>query len=587
MNKIYDPFLLGVGGYRGAEAVAGVYQPLSGKDVAGGYAGLDGSGKIAASQMPSISLSEYLGNFADLTAALLDSGVQASQEGDWLTTDEDGGSTYIVITTPPTIAGDFSKLRTPTDSVSSVFGRSGAVTAQTNDYTWAQINKTISSLADITTRSAGALSSGNLAVERMPLGGDWTITSALLVKDATYNYLKFDSGIIDGNFIYMDSTSLAFGYGANRTFTGGANTIVGTYYLVNNLSTGYDNTAIGFQALRNITTGFSNVAVGSNAAATRSLASSENVAIGSLTLNGVSPISGNTGSYNTTVGHSSLYKVSTGEYNVGLGYKCGYEIQTGSRNILIGNSCAYNQIESTSDLLMIHNRLEASSAAELTSAIIYGFMDNDPTLQTLVFNAKTKVSETLEVLKNLSLSSGMILSNDKYIYQTLADDGLRAILGYNTSNVCLIGASVNSGSIPSTLRFRVDEVSTVEFSTTAFTFNVGNGDKDFIIKADDGSDAYKYAAGALVHTFTDDVTFSEMAGLANSILLTDANGKLVDSTATITTGPTGGSVLNLQEYTTDPIVGARVAGDVWFLITGGQTFLKRWNGSTLKSVELT
>lgn len=52
--------------------------------------------------------------------------------------------------------------------VTSVFGRTGVVTAQTNDYTWAQINKATSSLADITTRSAGDLSSGTLPDGRFP-----------------------------------------------------------------------------------------------------------------------------------------------------------------------------------------------------------------------------------------------------------------------------------------------------------------------------------------------------------------------------------------------------------------------------------
>ena len=37
--------------------------------------------------------------------------------------------------------------------VESVFGRTGAVVATTNDYTWDQIDKTVSSLADLTTRS--------------------------------------------------------------------------------------------------------------------------------------------------------------------------------------------------------------------------------------------------------------------------------------------------------------------------------------------------------------------------------------------------------------------------------------------------
>lgn len=68
--------------------------------------------------------------------------------------------------------GQIAEIGSP---VLSVFGRTGAVTAQSNDYTWAQINKTVSSLADITTRSATDLTSGNLDIARMPLGGNWAI----------------------------------------------------------------------------------------------------------------------------------------------------------------------------------------------------------------------------------------------------------------------------------------------------------------------------------------------------------------------------------------------------------------------------
>jgi hypothetical protein len=52
--------------------------------------------------------------------------------------------------------------------VSSVFGRVGIVTAANNDYTWAKIDKTVSSIADITTRDAGDLSSGTLPDARFP-----------------------------------------------------------------------------------------------------------------------------------------------------------------------------------------------------------------------------------------------------------------------------------------------------------------------------------------------------------------------------------------------------------------------------------
>ena len=47
----------------------------------------------------------------------------------------------------------------PTAPVTSVFGRTTAVVAATNDYTWAQINKATSDIADITTKSHTSLTS--------------------------------------------------------------------------------------------------------------------------------------------------------------------------------------------------------------------------------------------------------------------------------------------------------------------------------------------------------------------------------------------------------------------------------------------
>lgn len=76
---------------------------------------------------------------------------------------KDGGSTIAEI-----VAGSGGL-------VTSVFGRTGNVVAATNDYTWAQIDKTTSSLGDLTTRSAADLSSGTLLAARMPaLTGDVT-----------------------------------------------------------------------------------------------------------------------------------------------------------------------------------------------------------------------------------------------------------------------------------------------------------------------------------------------------------------------------------------------------------------------------
>jgi hypothetical protein len=78
-----------------------------------------------------------------------------------------------IVPDPPSSSGTAKYLREdatwnvpPGSLVVSVFGRTGAVAAATNDYNWAQIDKTASSLADLTTRSASDLSSGSLAKAR-------------------------------------------------------------------------------------------------------------------------------------------------------------------------------------------------------------------------------------------------------------------------------------------------------------------------------------------------------------------------------------------------------------------------------------
>lgn len=54
------------------------------------------------------------------------------------------------------------------NAVTSFNGRTGAIVSQAGDYLWSQINKSISSLADITTRNAGDLNAGTLPDARFP-----------------------------------------------------------------------------------------------------------------------------------------------------------------------------------------------------------------------------------------------------------------------------------------------------------------------------------------------------------------------------------------------------------------------------------
>ncbi|OFW41934.1 MAG: hypothetical protein A3J29_07815 [Acidobacteria bacterium RIFCSPLOWO2_12_FULL_67_14b] len=91
------------------------------------------------------------------------------------------------------------KAATFTAPVSSVFGRTGVVVAATNDYTWAQIDKAVSSIADLTTRLTTDVTEGtNLyytdARARAALSG----TSPISYTEAT-GVIALTTGSVDHN----------------------------------------------------------------------------------------------------------------------------------------------------------------------------------------------------------------------------------------------------------------------------------------------------------------------------------------------------------------------------------------------------
>ena len=109
------------------------YQKESERDTANGYVGLDAGGKINPSQLPAIAISE---TFVVATqVAML---AVTAQTGD-IAIRTDLSKTFILQGTDPTVLADWVEMLTPTDAVTSVFGRIGVVTAQANDYTFAQL----------------------------------------------------------------------------------------------------------------------------------------------------------------------------------------------------------------------------------------------------------------------------------------------------------------------------------------------------------------------------------------------------------------------------------------------------------------
>lgn len=81
------------------------------------------------------------------------------------------------------------------------------------------------------------------------------------------------------------------------------------------------------------------------------------------------------------------------------------------------------------------------------------------------------------------------------------------------------------------------------------------------------------------------LTLANLTGLDDAILKVSTAGLVEASTSTIGTGISGGSLLNLVPYTTDPV--APIAGDAWILETGGTKYFKHSDGTDVWSVEMT
>ncbi len=172
-----------------------------------------------------------------------------------------------------------------------------------------------------------------------------------------------------------DAEGAVFGLTATNT-TGYQNTALGFQSLFFN-TTGYQNTALGFQSLDSNTTGYCNTAVGytslhknttgvfNTAVGSSSLRSNttgfENTAIGVGTL-----INNTTGIGNTVVGSSSLQSNTTGSQNTVLGCNAGNNLSSGSNNTFIGNA-AQPSSSSVSNEITLGNSSILAIRAQVTS----------------------------------------------------------------------------------------------------------------------------------------------------------------------------------------------------------------------------
>lgn len=198
-------------------------------------------------------------------------------------------------------------------------------------------------------------------------------------SDQSPTYANIFVGENSGNFT-MTNVAAAYhgtgnvGIGANvldALTTGYYNFAMGTSSGTD-ITSGYNNILVGHQAGANIIGGHNNFLFGRDCGAFITTGY-HNVGIGTNALRGVSGQSGGINK-NVAIGSDSGYSITTGVSNIFLGYKSGYRQTT------------------LSNRLIIDNQLRADATTELTNAIIYGVMAALPADQTLRINANLTVS---------------------------------------------------------------------------------------------------------------------------------------------------------------------------------------------------
>ena len=283
-------------------------------------------------------------------------------------------------------------------AVSSVFGRTGAVTAASGDYTAAKVTNvpagTISATdvqgalngldaskatlshthgaTGITGLVSGGVvfgnASGNLGQNAGQLFWDQT-NNRLGLGTITPNQ-QFEltgmmrmpmtaatSGTPTAGVLFLATTPFLHSYGTDNTFLGGG---------AGNFTTGaYGLTGIGAGALKANTDGNSSTAVGANTLAVNTIGFEDtavgwaclfhningwdNTAVGTVALTANTDGNENTGvgagslyrndhgSDNTAVGHVALSFNTSGSNNIALGHYAGFNLTTGDYNIDVGN----------------------------------------------------------------------------------------------------------------------------------------------------------------------------------------------------------------------------------------------------------
>ncbi len=221
-----------------------------------------------------------------------------------------------------------------TGSINNTLGSGGAFVVKDGSATFLSLSQSDGNLSLNSSLSLSVSTSSTLGV--IFKGGDRFMHD---YQDAGTNGYNTFLGRNAGNFTMAGtgpeaSYNTGIGYTLYSLTTGYENTGVGYNSLGSNTS-GYFNTAVGVQSSFSNTDGTENTAMGLNSLYTN-ITGDQNTAVG------VNSLFSNTSGFNSAFGYESLYLNTSGYQNSAVGKQSLYTNSTGANNSAVGFQSLYN-----------------------------------------------------------------------------------------------------------------------------------------------------------------------------------------------------------------------------------------------------
>lgn len=506
------------------------------KNTANGYAGLGSDGKLISSQLPAITITDtfVVGSQAAMLALTAETGDVAVRT--------DVNKSFILKGSSAGTLADWQELLTPTSSVTSVFGRQGAVTANNGDYTTALVTETTNKRyqTDIQQTYNDATSSIQTQLNAKENLANKSTTTTLGTSDTlyptqnavkTYVDTKVGGGVGSLEFNSTDltvwnngksnvDTNTSFGEAALRVnTTGGWNTAYGQSALYNN-TTGNFNTAIGLASLPANISGQLNTALGYGSLNTST--GNQNTGLGAASLGNTS-----SGSNNLASGYNSLGFNTTGSNNVALGTSAGSYISPSGNNVITNQSVylgaetrtfANNQ---TNEIVVGYGAVgNGSNSVTLgNSSIVTTILRGNVGIGTTIPSGGIGTTSTgilLDIFDNTAIGNNggsLILSAQGNSSRKLNLGQIRTILTDGTTGAekgDMVFSTMTAAALSE--RMRITSGGNVRVNTTGNGLNTAK----FYVVSDNGGTAAEFNANAVTGTL---IRFANAQDLGGSITI--------------------------------------------------------------------